>query len=116
MIGVDILSSSEVVVNTMYPCRGFAIGVLFTIVVLGIFGGALLALKTKSDLFILFGMVIGLVIGAPIGYKIDMVNKEDIYQTRYKATISEEVNFVEFNEKYEIIDQEGKIYTIIERK
>lgn len=34
----------------------------------------------------------------------------------YKVTISDEVNFVEFNNKYEIIDQEGLIYTIKEKE
>lgn len=33
----------------------------------------------------------------------------------YKVTISDEVNFVEFNNKYEIIDQDGLIYTIKEK-
>ena len=35
--------------------------------------------------------------------------------TQYKVTISDEVNFVEFTEKYEIINQDEKIYTIKER-
>ena len=35
--------------------------------------------------------------------------------TQYKVTISDEVNFTEFNDKYEIIEQDGKIYTIKER-
>ena len=34
----------------------------------------------------------------------------------YKVTISNEVNFVEFNNKYEIIDQDGLIYTIKEKE
>ena len=34
----------------------------------------------------------------------------------YKVTISEEVNFIEFTDKYEILDQEGKIYTVRERE
>lgn len=34
----------------------------------------------------------------------------------YKVIISDEVNFVEFNNKYEIIDQEGFIYTIKEKE
>lgn len=33
----------------------------------------------------------------------------------YKVTIEDSVNFNEFNEKYEIIEQDGKIYTIKER-
>lgn len=32
--------------------------------------------------------------------------------TRYKVTISNEVKFNEFNEKYEIIRKDGKIYTV----
>ena len=34
--------------------------------------------------------------------------------TRYKVTISDEVNLVEFLERYEILDTEGEIYTIRE--
>lgn len=34
----------------------------------------------------------------------------------YKVIISDEVNFVEFNNKYEIIDQDGLIYTIKKRE
>lgn len=34
----------------------------------------------------------------------------------YKVTISDEVNFVEFNNKYEIIDKDGLIYTIKEKE
>lgn len=33
----------------------------------------------------------------------------------YKVTISDEVSLNEFYDKYEIVDQEGKIYTIKER-
>ena len=34
----------------------------------------------------------------------------------YQVTVSNEVNFNEFLEKYEILGQEGKIYTVKERK
>lgn len=40
--------------------------------------------------------------------------KKEIVQ--YKVTIDETVSLVEFHKKYEIIDQEGKIYTIQERE
>lgn len=36
-------------------------------------------------------------------------------ETRYDVTISDEVKLTEFNEKYEIIEQKGKIYTIREK-
>jgi Na+/melibiose symporter-like transporter len=35
--------------------------------------------------------------------------------TRYKVTISDEVSMNDFLERYEIVDQEGKIYTVRER-
>ena len=35
--------------------------------------------------------------------------------TKYQVLIDEEVNLIEFNEKYEILEIEGKIYTIKER-
>ena len=35
--------------------------------------------------------------------------------TEYKVTIDDSVQYVEFTEKYEVIDQEGKIYTVRER-
>ena len=34
--------------------------------------------------------------------------------TRYKVTISDDVRLVEFGERYEILDTEGKTYTIRE--
>ena len=40
---------------------------------------------------------------------------ENKYQTRYEVTISDDVNFNEFNSKYEIVTQKGLIYTIIEK-
>jgi hypothetical protein len=35
--------------------------------------------------------------------------------TEYKVTIDDSVKYVEFTEKYEVVDQEGEIYTVRER-
>lgn len=43
-------------------------------------------------------------------------DKSKLISTTYQVTIDEEVNFVEFYKKYEIIDQEGQIYTIKEKE
>ena len=40
---------------------------------------------------------------------------ENKYQTRYEVTVSDEVNFNEFNSKYEVVEQNGLIYTIVEK-
>ena len=34
----------------------------------------------------------------------------------YKVTISNEVSFKEFTDKYEVVDQDGEIYTIKEKR
>lgn len=40
---------------------------------------------------------------------------EDKYETRYQVTVDDSVSMNEFQNKYEIIEVEGKIYTIRER-
>lgn len=40
---------------------------------------------------------------------------ENKYQTRYEVTINDDVNFNEFNSKYQVVKQEGLIYTIVEK-
>ena len=64
-----------------------------------------------GTVFTIFGIVLffidwlcGIIITVPTG------------KYEYKVTISDEVNFVEFNNKYEIIDQDGLIYTIKEKE
>ena len=52
----------------------------------------------------LFGTLVGRTTGDPIEY-----------ETQYKVVIDDSVSMNEFIEKYEIIDQEGKIYTVREK-
>ena len=40
---------------------------------------------------------------------------ENKYQTRYDVIISDDVNFNEFNSRYEVVKQNGLIYTIVEK-
>ena len=40
---------------------------------------------------------------------------ENKYQTRYEVTVSNDVNFNEFSSKYEVVKQDGLIYTIVEK-
>ena len=48
-------------------------------------------------------------------YMFNVKGFETRIETRYDVTISDEVKLTEFNEKYEIIEQKGKIYTIKEK-
>lgn len=40
---------------------------------------------------------------------------EDKYETHYQVTVDNSVSMNEFQNKYEIIEVEGKIYTVRER-
>jgi len=66
----------------------------------------------QSPTLFLTGMVL-LIIGI-IGYIIG--NNNPISKTphqEYKVTISDELSYSDFTSKYEVLDQEGKIYTVI---
>lgn len=43
-------------------------------------------------------------------------NRNDIDYIEYKVAIDDSVSINEFLDKYEILDQEGKIYTVKERE
>ena len=58
-------------------------------------------------------VAVGLVVAIPCGGSNRVPTN---YETQYKVTISDEVSMNEFNEKYEIINQEGKIYMVREKK
>lgn len=43
--------------------------------------------------------------------------RQTMYEApEYKVTISDDVGFNEFNKKYKVVEQEGEIYTIRERR
>ena len=59
------------------------------------------------------------VVGAWIGFLFVFLTEhktDTVDYIEYKVTISDEVNFNNFSDKYEILDQEGKIYTVKERE
>ena len=59
-----------------------------------------------------FGIVLGFLAGLLIlGAIIQPVN----YETRYKVIIDDSISMIEFYEKYEVIEQEGLIFTVKER-
>jgi hypothetical protein len=59
--------------------------------------------------------VIGIIFGI-FGYLLTTHDTEELSYTKYQVTVSDEVNFTDFMDKYEILDQEGKIYTVKERE
>ena len=106
MEGIEILSVGETVINYGYnTVLAFFIGLL----IIGI--GVTLAIKCDEDSFFLLGIILGLFLGFWAG----LAGGEPEYAPTYKVTISDTVSLNDFNERYKILEQDGKIYTIKER-
>lgn len=65
----------------------------------------------------MLAIIIGAVLGLFIGSCVHDCTKEPVeYETRYKVLISDDIKFNDFNARYEVISQEGEIFTIRERE
>ena len=111
MAGVEILAIEEA------TRMGYVDGGLVALVVMGIcatvFG--VLWYRAFSECWgILVGLVIGAIFGGAIGVVIDRVNEPAPDEVHYKVIVSDEVSMNEFLSRYEIIEVEGKIYTVKE--
>ena len=111
--GIEILN--ERFVSDVCPIGIF---ILFIILLFGAFFASLcLAVWTYDmhEIFIFIMSIIFIIATITLGaigiYK--QINPNTY--TEYKVIISDDVSWNEFNEKYEVIDQEGKIYTIKEK-
>ena len=111
MNGVEILNS-ETIYNTFLPEVWLGLGLMFGFICVGLF---VWSISEGYDIlpwiFIVF-VVVCIVIGSLGGTP----NKNDISHIEYKVTIDDSVSMNEFLDKYEILDQEGKIYTVRERE
>lgn len=115
MNGVEILTINEIVSETAFNWTVFWIFFCVVVAFFGLIGFSFsLISKDKSDIVIgiALGIMFGLCFGGAFG---DGMSTPVAYGKQYKVTISDEVLMNDFLEKYEIIDQEGKIYTIRER-
>ena len=111
MNGVEILSS-ETIYNTILPewciALGFILGIAFAVATI------FTVLDDHNILAcICLVMIIASIVVACLG---GTISKTDINHIEYKVTIDDSVSMNEFLDKYEILDQEGKIYTVKERE
>ena len=111
MNGVEILSS-EAIYNTFLPEWCIAIGFILIVTF-----AALMAWNIAEERFGLMLICLVLLIGSFFVMILsDTDNKHDVNHIEYKVTIDDSVSMNEFLDKYEILDQEGKIYTVKERE
>lgn len=115
MTGVEILASNEVATAMVFNWTTFWImfGVCsFVFLIIGICISAY-SHDWRNLCWVLCGALMGAWFGTIIGAGTEI---PEGYETQYKVAISDEVNMGDFFEKYELVDQEGKIYTVRERE
>lgn len=117
MTGVDILSTKEVGI-----AFDFDWGALVLVGLIFFLGGfATVTISGLNEMtikeFFIVSIFVGLIAGCIAGVIAGFISqrKPIDYETHYKVTVDDSVSMNEFNEKYEIIDQEGKIYTVREK-
>lgn len=115
MTGVEILATNEVAVEFAFNWTAFFIcfGAIFVIFVLC---GIIISARLDDWKQLLIGVIAGTILGALFGSLFgSCLETPTEYETQYKVTISDSVPMNSFLNKYEIVDQEGKIYTVRER-
>ena len=117
MTGVEILSTAEVVSETTFNWTAFwiATGIFFIMALVLIIYVAITEFMGWDFIvpMLIIIMILSPLLGLPMG---KLFRTPIAYETQHKVTINESVSMVEFLDKYEIIDQEGKIYTVREKK
>lgn len=109
MTGVEILATGEGATSFEPNSPVFLFVLAFCVI-----GGLVVGSKDKEyGLGALLGLLIGMLAGFLAGVVVGVVEIE--YYPTYKVTISDEVSMNDFMNKYEILNQDGKIYTVKER-
>ena len=117
MNGVEILSQTNIYETEAYGWlpivfAGIAllIGLIISIVEWVEYG------FDANYILVIFGLLsVGFFVGV-LGYVMTEHKTDTINHIEYKVTIDDSVSMNEFLDKYEILDQEGKIYTVKERE
>ena len=112
MEGITILNQTLHEGAIVDPLFMIGLTLISAALILGIVGSFMSSCKIKIIPYIFLGIsltffAIGMVIG------IFGPRKEII---RYQVLIDDSVSFIEFNDRYKIINQDGAIYTIQERE
>lgn len=115
MTGVEILVTQEVATAFGFNWDIFWV-VMLVCAFIGIIIGVIAShVEGDSTMFVVvlpFAMILGLVLSGMLGFATEVPVE---YETQYKVIVSDEVPMNEFLEKYEIVDQDGKIYVVRER-
>lgn len=110
MDGVTILATEQVVSSFAFNWWACLIGfIIFNILILVIgLAHDMIGAKIIYILASVFGVVAGVLGGFAFGIP-------TAYETQYKVTVASDVSMAEFYEHYEVIEQEGLIFTVKEK-
>lgn len=109
MEGIEILSIGEIGINPVFNWSAAIIGGIL----LGLFTAVVIGCQEDSISAFFFGLVLSApFFGAICGFSIEKYT--DTVPT-YKVIISDTVSLNEFYDRYEVLEQDGKIFTIMER-
>lgn len=116
MTGVEILTATKVVVASTFNFWAAIITFIVCTIIGGIIG-YIAAGKWRDWTDGIAGCYLSFLPGLIIAFAVVGITQAPVeYETQYKVTVSDEVPINEFYEKYEVIDQEGKIFTVREKK
>ncbi len=106
MNGIEILNET-----TKWTAGGgyLFLGIMAIIIALACLVAVIISIKERDFSYVSLAFLILTVLFSTSAF--DKYANRKPYQ-EYKVTISDDVKFSEFTDKYEIISQEGKIYTV----
>ena len=101
------------VLNESYVNKDFPLWILIFVIILLVIGVfCIFGIEMKTKLIGILSLTICLIC---LFCGIIIANKPSNIK-QYQVTISDDVSIVEFNERYDVIDVEGKIWTIVEKE
>lgn len=115
MTGVEILATEEVATSFTFNwlvCVIFFCSILLVFTLIGFLFSRILGNGKELRVDCIIGLVLGILYGIGTGFVFE--NPVE-FENQYKVTITDEVSMNDFLDRYEIISQEGKIYTVRER-
>ena len=116
MNGVEILAMEEIVSNSIFNWSEFWIG-FCAVLGITIAIGIIYSVSNNDWGYIVGCVFVGLFFGSFMGIIFGNASRIPTeYKTQYKIIISDDVSMNDFVDKYEIIDQEGRIFTVIEKE
>ena len=108
--GIEILSQEVIMECTYLGLKVCVIGVIISLII-----GALLEIFYFQDGFGSLLFLMGAVLCMVTGVVIDTTYEIPTDEYEYKVIIDDNVSMTEFCERYEVVDQDGKIFIIREK-